>query len=93
MTNAKHPVAAFFHLLFKALALALYLFGGLFIDNYVFVFVVCILLLAFDFWTVKVSSLVSLQQSTCHHYHDSLDDMVRWITMVVVHLPPQLMTD
>ncbi|DAZ92980.1 TPA: hypothetical protein N0F65_004355 [Lagenidium giganteum] len=51
--NAKHPVAAFFHLLFKGLALMVYLFGGIFIDSYVFIFVLCILLLAFDFWTVK----------------------------------------
>lgn len=53
VTNAKHPVAAFFHLLFKALALFVYIFGGAFSSSYVFVFVVCILLLAFDFWTVK----------------------------------------
>lgn len=38
----------------------LYLFSGIFIDNYVFVFVVCILLLAFDFWTVKVHTLLGL---------------------------------
>ncbi|RLN45033.1 hypothetical protein BBJ28_00014645 [Nothophytophthora sp. Chile5] len=69
VTAAKHPVAAFFHLFFKVidadvitvpssashgLALAMYLFGGIFISSYVFIFVVCILLLAFDFWTVKV---------------------------------------
>lgn len=30
-----------------------YLFGGIFSDNYVFVAVVVILLLACDFWTVK----------------------------------------
>ncbi|KAG7400408.1 Golgi apparatus membrane protein TVP23 A [Phytophthora boehmeriae] len=53
VTGAKHPVAAFFHLFFKGLAIALYLFGSIFIDNFVFIFVVCILLLAFDFWTVK----------------------------------------
>ncbi|RLN73632.1 hypothetical protein BBJ28_00004921 [Nothophytophthora sp. Chile5] len=68
VTAAKHPVAAFFHLFFKVidadvitvpssashgLALAMYLFGGIFISSYVFIFVVCILLLAFDFWTVK----------------------------------------
>ena len=35
-------------------ALFLYLFGSIFISNFVFIFVVCILLLAFDFWTVKV---------------------------------------
>jgi hypothetical protein len=31
------------------------MFGSIFISNFVFIFVVCILLLAFDFWTVKVS--------------------------------------
>lgn len=53
VTNAKHPIAAFFHVFFKALALFMYLFGAVFVDSYVFIFVVCILLLAFDFWTVK----------------------------------------
>uniref|UniRef100_K3WNX7 Golgi apparatus membrane protein TVP23 homolog n=1 Tax=Globisporangium ultimum (strain ATCC 200006 / CBS 805.95 / DAOM BR144) TaxID=431595 RepID=K3WNX7_GLOUD len=53
VTNAKHPVAAFFHLFFKGLALFVYLFGGVLFSSYVFIFVVCILLLAFDFWTVK----------------------------------------
>ncbi|CAH0490020.1 unnamed protein product [Peronospora farinosa] len=53
ISTAKHPVAGFFHLVFKGLALLLYLFGSIFISNFVFIFVVCILLLAFDFWTVK----------------------------------------
>jgi hypothetical protein len=53
VTNAKHPVAAFFHILFKGLALFVYMFGGILFDSYVFIFVLCILLLAFDFWTVK----------------------------------------
>ncbi|OQS04239.1 hypothetical protein THRCLA_03518 [Thraustotheca clavata] len=51
--RAKHPVAAFFHVLFKVLALAVYIFGSFVSNSFVFVFVVCILLLAFDFWTVK----------------------------------------
>ena len=42
-----------FHLLFKSLALAVYLFSGIFTTNYIFVAVVTILLLAADFWTVK----------------------------------------
>lgn len=87
VSNAKHPVAAFFHLLFKVtaviipfiictplhditidwraemwllktsvqgMALFTYLFGGVIFSSYVFIFVICILLLAFDFWTVKV---------------------------------------
>jgi len=49
----KHPVAAGFHLLFKTLAILIYLFGGLFSSNFVNIFVVCVLMLAFDFWTVK----------------------------------------
>lgn len=36
------------------MALFTYLFGGVVFSSYVFIFVVCILLLAFDFWTVKV---------------------------------------
>lgn len=38
----------------QGLALFVYLFGGVLFSSYVFIFVVCILLLAFDFWTVKV---------------------------------------
>ncbi|CAH0474780.1 unnamed protein product [Peronospora belbahrii] len=53
VTAAKHPVASFFHLFFKGLALILYLFGSIFISNFILLFVICILLLAFDFWTVK----------------------------------------
>ena len=52
-TNSQHPVAALFHFAFKALALFIYVFGGFFSSNFVFICVLCILLLAFDFWTVK----------------------------------------
>ena len=51
--GSRHPGVALFHVLFKGLALATYLFAGLFTSNFVLVCVVCILLLAFDFWTVK----------------------------------------
>ncbi|TFJ88077.1 hypothetical protein NSK_000431 [Nannochloropsis salina CCMP1776] len=51
--QSRHPVAAAFHFVFKALAIFFYLFGGFFSSNFVFICVVCILLLAFDFWTVK----------------------------------------
>ena len=53
LRQSKNPIAAAFHLLFKALALAVYIFGRMFSNNFIFVCVVCILLLAFDFWTVK----------------------------------------
>ena len=51
--SANHPVAAFFHVAFKIAALVCYLFGSIGTDNFVFLFVVIILLLAADFWTVK----------------------------------------
>lgn len=51
--QSKHPIAAFFHILFKALALFVFFFSNLFSDSFVFVFVLCILLLVCDFWTVK----------------------------------------
>lgn len=46
-------MASFFHVFFKAAALVVYLFSGWFIGNFVLTFVILILLLAFDFWTVK----------------------------------------
>jgi Flp pilus assembly protein TadB len=51
--QSKHPSTAFFHLFFKALALFVYIFGSWFTSSFIFIFVVCIILLAFDFWTVK----------------------------------------
>jgi hypothetical protein len=42
----------------QAAALVVYLFSGWFIGNFVLTFVILILLLAFDFWTVKVRQLV-----------------------------------
>lgn len=48
-----HPVAVVFHLLFRSLAVLIYLFLSIFTSNFVLVFVLTILLLAFDFWTVK----------------------------------------
>jgi hypothetical protein len=52
--RSSHPVAAFFHIAFKAAALLLYLFGSFILRlDYVSAFVFCVLLLSFDFWTVK----------------------------------------
>lgn len=48
-----HPIAAFFFISFRLGALLTYLLGSIFTDNFTFVFVITILLLAFDFWTVK----------------------------------------
>ena len=48
-----HGFVALFHLLFRIAALLLYLFGSLFSLNFVLMFVIIVLLLAADFWTVK----------------------------------------
>ncbi|RKP38543.1 hypothetical protein BJ085DRAFT_14954, partial [Dimargaris cristalligena] len=50
---SSHPVALVFHVLFRLIAVVLYIvpiFGS---ADFVFMFVVSVLLLAFDFWTVK----------------------------------------
>ncbi|KAI8620438.1 hypothetical protein BC830DRAFT_1059255 [Chytriomyces sp. MP71] len=51
--RSAHPTILFFHLFFRTLAIAFYMFGWLFTTNFVTSFVVIILLLSFDFWTVK----------------------------------------
>jgi len=51
--QSHHPTALMFHVGFKAAALIVYLFGGLFSKSFVVAFVMVVLLLAFDFWTVK----------------------------------------
>ncbi|KAL7751766.1 Golgi apparatus membrane protein tvp23 [Sorochytrium milnesiophthora] len=51
--RSSHPVALFFHLFFRVAAVVMYLVGYYLIQNFILVFVICVLLLAFDFWTVK----------------------------------------
>jgi Eukaryotic protein of unknown function (DUF846) len=59
--QSSHPIVCIFHLLFKGLALFMYLFGGWFTHkdgktsgaNFITVTVCCMLLLAADFWVVK----------------------------------------
>ncbi|KAJ3412382.1 pre-tRNA nuclear export protein [Chytridiales sp. JEL 0842] len=51
--QSSHPTVLFFHLFFRSLALLTYIFGWIFTDSFVFTFVLIVLLLAFDFWTVK----------------------------------------
>lgn len=53
VSQSAHPVALGFFLLFKVAALLTYLFGLLFTDNFILIFVFVILLLAADFWTTK----------------------------------------
>jgi len=83
--QSKHPTAAVFHYLFKVLAIVLYMFGTWFSSNFVFIFVLCVLCLAFDFWTVKNVSgrlLVGLrwwnnvkEDGTTEWRFESLEDM------------------
>lgn len=50
----RHPIAAFFHVFFRASALIVYLILSNFVsDHFVELFLTVILLLALDFWTVK----------------------------------------
>jgi hypothetical protein len=48
-----HKTACFFHLFFKALAIIIYIFSSFFTNSFVLIVVLCVMLLAFDFWTVK----------------------------------------
>ncbi|KAL1925332.1 uncharacterized protein VTP21DRAFT_215 [Calcarisporiella thermophila] len=50
---SSHPTVLIFHLLFRTAALLTYLFGTIFTSNFILIFVCIVLLLAFDFWTVK----------------------------------------
>jgi hypothetical protein len=49
----RHLTACFFHLFFKGSAIFVYLFCNLIFGSFVLAFVTSVLLLAFDFWTVK----------------------------------------
>ncbi|CAK9174748.1 unnamed protein product [Ilex paraguariensis] len=51
--NYAHPQLCFFHVLFKAASLAFYILSTLFVDSFVIIFVVTVLLAALDFWVVK----------------------------------------
>lgn len=52
--RSSHPKVALFHVIFKVAALCLYMLNGMFIGmSHVQLFVVCIVMMAFDFWTVK----------------------------------------
>jgi hypothetical protein len=51
--SCKHKTAAFFTLLFKVSAFLFYVLATLILDSFVITFIVVVLLLAFDFWTVK----------------------------------------
>lgn len=50
--DSQHRTACFFHLAFKVSSILIYLMANFF-NNFVLVMVTCVMLLAFDFWTVK----------------------------------------
>jgi len=53
LKRSSHPTAIIFHYLFKALAVLCYFFLGIFTNNYTLIFILVVLLSAFDFWTVQ----------------------------------------
>jgi hypothetical protein len=53
LQQSSHPTVLIFHLLFKILALTFYLFSYWVFKEYIFAFILVILCLAADFWTVK----------------------------------------
>jgi len=48
-----HPYVTFFHLFFRGAALVMYLLCGWFSKSFITSFVIIVLLLSMDFWTVK----------------------------------------
>ncbi|KAL9271077.1 Golgi apparatus membrane protein-like protein [Drosera capensis] len=70
--NYANPKTCFFHVLFKASALAFYILSTVFVSSFVIIFVVTALLAALDFWVVKNVSgriLVGLR------WWNEIDDM------------------
>ncbi|KAJ1928760.1 Golgi apparatus membrane protein tvp23 [Tieghemiomyces parasiticus] len=53
LQQSSHPVALVFHVLFRLIAVVLYILPNIVSADFVFMFVLSVLLLAFDFWTVK----------------------------------------
>lgn len=49
----RHPYVTFFHLAFRGSSILLYMFCGWFVDSFISSFVIIVLLLSMDFWTVK----------------------------------------
>mmetsp|Transcript_26416 Transcript_26416/g.37191 ORF Transcript_26416/g.37191 Transcript_26416/m.37191 type:complete len:198 (+) Transcript_26416:202-795(+) len=49
----RHPISVVFHLFFRIAAIVTYLFSFLFSNQYVVVFIICVVFLACDFWVVK----------------------------------------
>ncbi|XP_072791578.1 Golgi apparatus membrane protein TVP23 homolog A isoform X3 [Taeniopygia guttata] len=56
---SRHPLATFFHLFFRVSAIVTYLFCDWFSNSFVACFVTILLLLSFDFWSVKVPTIAA----------------------------------
>lgn len=50
---SRHPYVTLFHLLFRGLAIVVYLLCGIFSESFISSFVFVVLLLSADFWAVK----------------------------------------
>jgi hypothetical protein len=78
LCQSSHPMVAFFHLAFKGAALFTYLFRGWLGLDFVTTFIVCVLLLAADFWTVKnVSGRLLVRLRWWSRVRD--DDTTEWV--------------
>ena len=66
----KHPVITFFHLIFRSLALLVYLLCGWYSNSFIGSFVSIILLLSLDFWTVKNITGKLVRYKYIRHYSD-----------------------
>ncbi|KAJ9076938.1 Golgi apparatus membrane protein tvp23 [Entomophthora muscae] len=53
LKNSSHPKILLVHFFFRTIAILIYLVINFFVNNFVFVFVISALALAFDFWIVK----------------------------------------
>jgi hypothetical protein len=86
LAESSHPTACIFHCIFKAAALALYIFGGWVVGSgtsseqgahFITLTVSCILLLAADFWVVKnVTGRLLVGLRWWNQVHD---DDTKWI--------------
>ncbi|QHO34289.1 Golgi apparatus membrane protein-like protein ECHIDNA [Arachis hypogaea] len=89
--NYANPKTCFFHVLFKAAALAFYILSALFIDNFVIIFVVTVLLAALDFWVVKnVSGRILVGLRWWNEINDLVigsDEQERFVAFLVDPLP------
>jgi hypothetical protein len=53
LQRSSHPTALVFHLLFRVLAMVMFLIPSFIDINFILAFILIVLLLSFDFWTVK----------------------------------------